>query len=76
MEWLDKKSGKNQMIKGMHTYPSHTNSTQKSEMDLCSGSKGLTVPSIVLMRLLHGTLLFSGKPPGRPHDSYFVRDVS
>ena len=27
MEWVDKKSGNTQMIKGMHTYPSHTTST-------------------------------------------------
>ena len=32
MEWVDKKSGEYKMIKGMHTYPSHTTSTQKSEM--------------------------------------------
>ena len=45
-------------------------------MDLHNGSKDLTVPSIMLMRLLHGTLLFSGKPPGRPPDSDLVRNVS
>ena len=27
MEWVDRKRGKTQMIKGMHTYPSHTTST-------------------------------------------------
>ena len=27
MEWVDRKSGKTQMIKYMHTYPSHTTST-------------------------------------------------
>ena len=37
-------------------------------MDLCSGSKDLTVPSLMFMRLLHGTFLSSGKPPGRPPD--------
>ena len=30
MEWVDRKSGKNKMIKGMHTYPSHNTSTQKT----------------------------------------------
>ena len=30
MEWVDKKSGESQIIKGMDTYPSDTNSTQKS----------------------------------------------
>ena len=64
------------MIKLMHKYLSHKTSTQKTEMDLCSGSKDLIVPSIMLMRLLHGTLLFSGKPLGRPPDSYFVGGIS
>ena len=45
-------------------------------MYFCSGSKDLTFPSIMLMRLLHGTLLFSGKPPGSPPDSNLVRDIS
>ena len=45
-------------------------------MDLGSGSKDLTTPSIMLMRLLHGTLLSSGKPPRRPLDSDFVVYVS
>ena len=45
-------------------------------MDLCSGSKDLTVPSIMFMRFLHGTLLSSGKPPGMPPDSDFVRKIS
>ena len=36
MEWVDKKSGETQMIKGMHTYRSHTTSTQRIEMDLHS----------------------------------------
>ena len=30
IEWVDKKSGTPQMIKGMHTYPSHNTSTQKT----------------------------------------------
>ena len=76
MEWVDKKSGKSQMIKGIHTYTSHTTSTHKSEMDLRSGSKDLTVPSIMLMRLLNGTLLSSGKPHGRPPDLVFVGNRS
>jgi len=29
MEWVHRKSGKNQMIRGMHTYTSQTTSTQK-----------------------------------------------
>ena len=45
-------------------------------MDLRSGSKDLTVRSIILMRLLHGTLLFSGKPPKRPPDSDLVIKIS
>ena len=61
MEWVDKKSGEPQIIRGMHTYPSHNTSTQKAEMDLHIGSKDLTVPSIMFMRFLHGTLLSSGK---------------
>ena len=51
-------------------------SIQKVEMDLHNGSRDLTVPSIMLMRLVHGTLLFSGKPPGRPPDLDLVRYVS
>lgn len=45
-------------------------------MDLCSGIKDLTVPSIMLMRLLHGTLLSSGKAPVRPLDSDLVIFIS
>ena len=76
MEWVEKKSGESKIIKYMHTYPSHTTSTQKSEMDFHSGSKDFTVPSIMFMRFLHGTLLSSGKPPGRPPNSNFVRKTS
>ena len=63
MEWVDRKSGKVQIIKGMHTYPSHTISTQKKNMDLRSGSKDLTVHSVMQMTLTHDTLLFRGIPP-------------
>lgn len=45
-------------------------------MDLCSGRKDLTVPSIMFMIFLHGTLLSSGKPPGRPPDSDLVGEAS
>ena len=44
-------------------------------MDLRSGSKDLTVPSIMLERFLHGTLLSSGKPPGRPPDLEWMRGI-
>ena len=76
MEWVDKKSGKSQIIKAMHTYPSHSTSTQKTEMDLCSGSKDLKFPSIMHMTLAHGTLLFCGKPiifPIFPQDNWNIR---
>ena len=72
MEWVDMKIGEPQMIQGMHTYPSHNTSTQKTRMDLRSGSKDLTVPSLMFMRFLHGTILSSGKPHGRPLDSDLV----
>ena len=45
-------------------------------MDFRSGSKYLTIPSIMFMILLHGTLLYSGKPLGRPPNSGLVRDIS
>ena len=45
-------------------------------MDLCSGSKDLIVPSIMHMRLVHGTLLFCGKPLMRPPDLDLVRHAS
>ena len=45
-------------------------------MDLRSGSKDLTVPSLMFMRFLHGTFLSSGKPPGRPPDSDLVGNTS
>lgn len=60
----------------MHKYPSHNTSTRKKEMDLHSGSKDLTVPSIMFMRFLHGILLSSGKPLGRPPDSKFMGKIS
>ena len=68
IEWVDLKSGKPQMIQGMHTYPSPITSTQTKEMDLCNGSKDLIVPSLVFMSFLHRTFLSSGKPPRRPLD--------
>ena len=45
-------------------------------MDFHSGGKALTIPSIMHMRLVHGTLLCCGKPPGRPPDLDLVRDIS
>ena len=68
MEWVDKKGGETQIIKDMHIYSSHTTSTQRKKMDLRRGSKDPTVPSIMLMRLLYGTLLSSGKSLGRTPD--------
>ena len=64
------------MIRDMHTYPSQTTSTQKTKMDWRSGSKDLIVPYIMHMTLAHETLLFCGKPPRRPPDQEFVRNVS
>ena len=66
MEWVDMKSGKPQMIQGMHTYPSPSTSTQTTEMDLRSGSKDLIVPSLMFMRMLQGTFLPHGKTLGIP----------
>ena len=76
MEWMDRKSGKHQMIRGMHTYHSQIDSTHKIDLYLCSGSKDLTVLSVMQMTLVHETLLFSGIPPGRPPDQELVRNVS
>ena len=45
-------------------------------MDLRSGSKDLIVPSLMFMRILQGTFLSSGKPPGRPPDSDLVGEAS
>ena len=39
MEWIDKKSGKHKMIKGMHTYPPHIVSKHKIEANLHRGGK-------------------------------------
>lgn len=72
MKWVDLKSGKPQMIQGMHTYPSPSTSTQTTEMDLCSGRRDLTVPSLMFMRMLQGTFLSNGKPLGKPLDSDLV----
>ena len=69
MEWVDLKSGKPQIIQGMHTYPSPNVSTQTTEMDLRSGSKDLTVPSLMFMRMLQETFLPHGKPLGMSLDS-------
>lgn len=33
MEWMDKKSGKHAMIRGMHTYPPQTVSAHRMEAD-------------------------------------------
>ena len=69
MEWVDLKSGKPQIIQGMHTYPAPNVSTQTTEMDLCSGSKDLKIPSLMFMIMLQGTFLHHGKPLGVPLDS-------
>ena len=76
MEWVDKKCGTPHMIRGMHSYPTPNTSTQKTEMDLHSGSKDLTVPSLMFMRFLQGTFSSSGKPPRSPPDSVLVGDIS
>ena len=68
MEWVDLKSGKPQTIQGMHTYPTPNVSTQTTDMDLRSGSKDLTVPSLMFMRMLWGTFLPHGNPFGIPLD--------
>ena len=45
MEWIDKKSGNHQMIRGMHTYPLWEASAHNMEPDFCSGSRDTSVPS-------------------------------
>ena len=35
-------------------------------MDLHSGRRDLTTPSLMFMRMLQGTFLFNGKPPEMP----------
>jgi len=69
MEWVDLKSGKQQIIQGMHTYPSLDVSTHTTKMELRSGGRDLTVPSLMFMRMLQGTFLHHGKPLGVPLDS-------
>lgn len=69
-EWKPK------MIQGMHTYPSPSTSTQTTEMDFHSGSRDLTVPYVMFMRMLEGKLLYSGKPLGMPSDSNLVGKAS
>ena len=76
MEWMDRKSGKHLMIRGVHTYPSQIASRQKIELDLRHGSKDPTVLSIMQITLAHDTLLFSGIPLGKPPDQELVRKVS
>ena len=76
MEWVDKKSGAIQIIKFMHTYPSHNTSTQKTEMDLRSGSKDLIFPSLMFMRMLQGTFIPHGKPLGMSLDPDLVGKAS
>ena len=69
MEWLDLKSGKQQFIQGMHTYLSPDVSTHTTEMELHSGGKDFTVPSLMFMRKLQEAFLQHGKPLGVPLDS-------
>lgn len=52
MEWVDLKSGKQQVIQGMHTYASLDVSTHKIKMDLRSEGKNLMIPSLMFMRFL------------------------
>ena len=37
MEWIDKKTGKHEMIRGMHTYPPQTVSAHWMEVDFRKG---------------------------------------
>ena len=74
MEWVDLKSGKQQIIQGMHTYPSLDVSTHTTKMELRSGGRDLIVPSLMFMRILQGTFLHHGKPLGVPLD--FVGEAS
>ena len=43
-------------------------STQTTEMDLHSGSKDLTVPSLMFVTMPQGTFLYHGNPPRIPSD--------
>ena len=76
MEWVDLKSGKPQMIQGMHTYPSPNISTETTDMDFHCGTMDLTVPSLMFMRMLQGKFLSYGKPPGMPSDSDLMGEAS
>ena len=49
---------------------------QTTEMDFHSGSRDLTVPSLMFMRMLQATFLSSGKPPRTPLDSDLVGEAS
>ena len=54
----------------------HEISTHETELNLRSGSRDMRIPYIMYMRMVHETSLSSGKPLGRPPDSYLMRDVS
>ena len=54
----------------------HDTSTQKSEMDLRSGSSNKMFPFVVHMGMSHETSLSCGIPLGRPPNSDLVKDFS
>ena len=65
MEWVDSKSGKPQVIQGMHTYPSYNTTTQTTKLDLHSEGGEFTVPSLMLMRMFRSALKEERKEEGR-----------
>ena len=64
-------------LKSLRVIPHyHETSTQKTEMNLRSGSRDMMTPSLMHMGMIHETSLSCGKPPGRPLDLDLVKYVS
>ena len=89
MEWTDKKTGRHEKIRGMHTYPPQTVSTQRMEADFRkgdiewavelrvseAGATGQVVHLDVQSILDIYAMVFGDIPPGQPPDRGFEHTI-
>ena len=89
MEWHDKKTGKHEKIRGMHTYPPQTVSAHRMEADFWKGdiewvvelwaseaeTTGQVVHPDIQAILDRYDAVFGDIPPGRPPDRGFEHTI-
>ena len=89
MEWDDKKTGKHEKIRGMHTYPPQTVLAHRMEADFRKGdiegavelraseaeTTGRAVHPDIQVILDRHEVVFGDIPPGRPPDRGFEHTI-